>query len=70
MRNADKKTKSEFGSQELKHSVEHTEVRRQRELKVEVGIRIYKATGIGQMGLNAERSDIISLPDFFQGTTQ
>ena len=31
------KTKSEFRSQELKHSVECIEVRRQRELRVEGG---------------------------------
>ena len=32
-----RKTKSEFGSQELKHSVECIKVRRQRELRVEGG---------------------------------
>ena len=32
-----RKTKSEFRSQELKHSVEYIEVRKQRELRVEGG---------------------------------
>jgi hypothetical protein len=40
-----KKTKSEFGSQELKHSVERTDVRGKRDLNAEVEMRNEEKVG-------------------------